>query len=495
MSSLDDQRTASQSRKSSSPWTPTTTWYLTGRSCRRWIQADAGNGVGSPDTPVRILDINWNAFYYCPGQGHSETSVDAGAGEITMMVPTTTRPTCDIDVLERTFYLDPHPGYAWLRAHRPIVWDEAHELWVLSRHADVAHVSTHADLFCSGRGIRPTQSVDLSLVGLDGERHVRQRRLLNKGFSPRMIRTMEDRVRQVVTEVLDGIAHRSSCEFVDDIAVPVPLVVIAELMGLPVEDRVRLGHWSDRMMGGEGRSDPDDPMLADAAAAFGEYVGYLSALIEERRQDHRAGRTMPEDVISILVGADEEGVLESNDELTLDELTMFLVVLLVAGNETTRNAISGGMVAFQRFPDQWRRLHDEPGLLSTMPDEICRYVSPVISFVRTATEPTVVRGQEIAEGERLLLLYQSANRDEEVFDRPDDLRIDRNPNPHLAFGMGPHVCMGINLARLEIRVLFEELVRRFPDMVVPVGVTPTYGEHALVHAIESLPVEYTPEQS
>ena len=186
-------------------------------------------------------------------------------------------------------------------------------------------------------------------------------------------------------------------------------------------------------------------------------------------------------------------MLESNEELTLDELTMFLVVLLVAGNETTRNAISGGMWAFSRFPDQWQRLLDEPSLFATMPDEVCRFVSPVISFVRTATQDTVLHDQVVAAGEKVLLLYQSANRDEDVFDDPDAFRIDRSPNPHLAFGMGPHVCMGINLARLEIRVLFEELLRRFPDMRVAEGVTPVYGEHALVHAIESLPVAYTPE--
>jgi len=410
-----------------------------------------------------------------------------------MRVPTSAaRPTCSFDVVDRAFYQDPHPAYAWIRANRPVFWDEAHELWVLSRHADVQYVSTHADLFCSGQGIRPLQSVDLSLVGLDGERHLRQRRLLNQGFSPRMIRAMEPRVRQVVTEVLDRIAARSSCDFVTDVAVPVPLVVIAELMGLPVEDRVRLGHWSDRMMGGEGRSDPDDPVMADAAAAFGEYVGYLSSMIEERRQTYRRGGAVPDDVISILVGADEEGVLESNDELTHDELTMFLVVLLVAGNETTRNAISGGMWALNRFPDQWERLRAAPDFFATMADEVCRFVSPVISFARTATQDTEVHGQQIAAGEKVLLLYQSANRDEDVFDDPDSLRVDRSPNPHLAFGVGPHVCMGLNLARLEIRVLFEELTRRFPDMVVAPGVRPVYGEHALVHAIESLPVEFRP---
>ncbi len=409
-----------------------------------------------------------------------------------MMVPTTERPTCDLDVLDRAFYQDPHPHYAWLRANRPVFWDPEHELWVLSRHADVSYVSTHPDLFCSGQGVRPAQSVDLSLIGLDGERHVRQRRLLNKGFSPRVIRAMEPRVRQVVTEVLDRIAERSSCDFVSDIAVPVPLVVIAELMGLPSEDRVLLGHWSDRMMGGEGRSDPDDPMLADAAAAFGEYVAYLTDMVEERRQAHRRGGSLPEDAVSVLVGADEDGLLKSDEELTHDELTMFLVILLVAGNETTRNAISGGMWALNRFPDQWRRLQEDAETFNTLPDELCRFVSPVISFARTATEHTEIAGQPIAEGEKVLLLYQSANRDEAVFEDPDSLRIDRSPNPHLAFGVGAHVCMGMNLARLEIRVLFEELTRRFPDMAVATGTTPTYGAHALVHAIDSLPIEFTP---
>jgi len=408
------------------------------------------------------------------------------------MTAKTTRPSCEFDVLDRAFYRDPHPAYARIRAESPIYWDGANELWVVSRHADVTYVSTHADLFCSGRGVRPKEEgASLSLIGLDGERHVRQRRLLNKGFAPSVIRAMEPRVREVVTGVLDGIAGRSSCDFVTDVAVPVPLVVIAELMGLPVEDRVLLGHWSDRMMGGEGRNDADDPAMADAIAAFGEYVAYLTEMIDERRQAHRRGRALPDDAVSVLVGADEDGVLESNDELAHDELTMFLVILLVAGNETTRNAISGGMWALSRFPDQWERLRSDPESFATMADEICRYVSPVISFTRTATQDTELAGQQIREGEKVLMLYQSANRDESVFEDPDSLRVDRSPNPHLAFGIGPHVCMGINLARLEIRVLFEELTRRFPDMVVPTGATPSYGEHALVHAIDSLPVEYS----
>lgn len=412
-------------------------------------------------------------------------------------------PTGKIDVLDPEFYRDPFPGYAWLRANDPVHWDEEHQLWVVSTHEDVAYVSTHPDLFCSSQGIRPVQSYHFSLIGLDGAEHTRQRRLINSGFSPRMIREMEPRVRTVVTEVLDRVARKGECDFLSDIAVPIPLVVIAELMGLPPEDRERFWHWSDRMMAGDGRTDPDDPILQDAAVAFGEYVTYVTDIVEERRALYRQakqavaeGRTPPvlgTDLVSTLVGASEEGILSKSDELTQDEFTMFLVIVVVAGNETTRNAIGGAMAAFHRFPEEWRRLVADPELFSTMPDEVCRYVSPVISFLRTATRDTELHGKTIRQGERVLMLYQSANRDEQVFDAADTLRIDRSPNPHLAFGIGPHVCLGINLARLEIRVTFEEIVRRFPDMHVAPGFTPTYGTHTLVHAVESLPVRFTPE--
>jgi cytochrome P450 len=168
-------------------------------------------------------------------------------------------------------------------------------------------------------------------------------------------------------------------------------------------------------------------------------------------------------------------------------------VVVVAGNETTRNAISGGMWAFNQFPEQWQRLVGDSSLWSTAADELIRYVSPVMSFVRTATQDTELAGQRIAEGERVLMLYQSANRDDAVFDGPDELIIDRDPNPHVGFGVGPHVCLGINLARLEVRVVFEELARRFPDIHVTPGHRPTYGDSTLVHAIEALPVEFTTE--
>ena len=413
------------------------------------------------------------------------------------------RPSSPIDVLDRSFAQDPWSGYAWLRENSPISWDPLRELWVVARHEDVTYVSLHPELFCSGQGVRPTQSFDLSLIGLDGDRHIRQRRLINQGFSPRMIRGMEDRIRQVVTEVLDRVAGAGSCDFVADIAVPIPLVVVAELMGLPVDDRDRFWRWSDDMMGGEGRSDPDDPKVLAAGEAFNEYMAYVSSLVASRRKAYRAAKAAgddapADDLISVLVAASEEGIVETDehrdpDTLAADELMMFLVVVVVAGNETTRNAMSGAMWALHSEPEAWQRLLADPSLWATAADELIRFVSPVISFVRTATADTMLGDQEILKGEKVLMLYQSANRDASVFDRPDELVVDRSPNPHLAFGIGPHVCLGINLARLELRILFEELARRLPDIDVADDASPTYGDSTLVHAIESLPVCFTPE--
>jgi len=416
-----------------------------------------------------------------------------------MITPARTRTVVtDVDVLDPRLYQgDPHPAYARLREETPVGWDERHGLWVVSRHADVVYVSTHPELFCSSRGIRPQMSYDLSLIGLDDPRHTEQRRLLNRGFTPRMVRGLEDRIRTVTTETLDAVVGRGECDFVDDIAVHVPLVVIAELMGLPIADRDRLWRWSDAMMGGEGITDPDDPRLAAATEAFVEYAAYVADLVEERRARHRgaadAGEPAPgDDIITVLVGAAEGGVLHEAEDVHTDELISFLVTLVVAGNETTRNAMSGGMRALSQHPDQWQRIVSDPSVLDTAVDEIIRWTSPVMNFARVATCDTELGGEQITEGEKVLMLYQSANRDADVFDRPDELLVDRSPNEHVAFGIGPHYCLGANLARLELRIVFEELARRLPDIRVAPGCDATYGPSTFVHTIEHLPVVFTP---
>jgi cytochrome P450 family 142 subfamily A polypeptide 1 len=284
--------------------------------------------------------------------------------------------------------------------------------------------------------------------------------------------------------------------------------VIAELLGLDPDQRRQLYRWSDAMMAGDGHTDPDDPVLLRAAEAGGEFAAMCVELVEQRRAD---GST--DDIIGILTQAYDEGALArpggdkaspadvggiegieavADDRMTSDELIMFLILLVVAGNETTRNALAGGLVAFTRFPEQRRKLLERPELIDLAVEEIVRYVGPVISFMRTVTTDHSYRGVDFVSGDRVFLLYQSANRDEDVFDAPDEFRVDRDPNPHLAFGIGTHYCLGANLAQAEIKVVFEELFRRLRDIRAVHPDTLERGDSTLVLALDRLPAVFTP---
>jgi cytochrome P450 family 142 subfamily A polypeptide 1 len=253
------------------------------------------------------------------------------------------------------------------------------------------------------------------------------------------------------------------------------------------------------MMAGDGHTDADDPVLIAAAEAGAEFAVMCTELIEQRRRDGSR-----RDIIGVLTQAFDEGALAQQGDggfagdldpggMTHDELIMFLILLVVAGNETTRNALSGGLVAFSRFPDQHRRLIEQPDLIHLAVDEIVRYVSPVMSFMRTVTRDHTYGGVELAAGDRVFLLYQSANRDEDVFDAPDEFRIDRDPNPHLAFGVGTHYCLGANLARAEIEVVFTELFARLRDIRAADPASLDRGDSSLVLALNHLPAVFTPE--
>jgi len=411
----------------------------------------------------------------------------------------------DFDVLDPHFYDDPWDTYRWLRANDPVHWDEKNQLWVLSRHEDVVHVSRHTELYSSAQGVRPVLDVPLSIIAMDDPEHTRVRRLINKGFTPKRVRELTEHMRELTAQLIDDIQDRGEIDFVEDFAIHLPLIIIAELIGLDPEQRLQLYTWSDAMMSGEGRTDPDDPALAAAAVAFGEYAALCAELIEQRR-----GQPVTQDLISILTNAFDEGVLvtgitaaaearaEADDgsgpdvPLTDDELFMFLCLLVVAGNETTRNALTGGMLAFSRFPAERDRLIAHPELIDSAVEEVVRYVSPVISFSRTVTETHDYKGRTFEEGQKVLMLYQSANRDEAVFEDPDEFRIDRDPNPHVGFGIGTHYCLGANLARAEINVVFDALFRRLHDIHVPDGVVPPRGENTLVIALQHLPTVFTP---
>jgi cytochrome P450 family 142 subfamily A polypeptide 1 len=387
----------------------------------------------------------------------------------------------------------------WLRENAPVFWSEKNELWIVSKFQDVVYVSKHHKIFCSGQGVRPNTPVKLGLIDEDEPRHTALRRLINRGFTPRMVAKLELVFREIATGAVDAVAGRGECDFVDDLAVPMPLLLIAEMIGIRREDRERFHRWSDAMIAGDGNLDNPE-IVQKAGAAYVEYLSYVSEIIDDRRAKPR------DDLVSILVGAKDAGVLvdydaahptptsERDDEhakLANDELFKFCVLLLVAGNETTRNALSGGMELLIEHPEVRRELVDDPGKIPAAVEEMLRLVSPVHSFSRTATQDSELAGQKIREGERVLMLYPSANRDADEFEAPDEFRIDRNPH-HVAFGLGNHFCLGANLARMEMRVGFEEILGRLPDMEYAKG-GPEIVPSSLVRCCAHMYVRFTPE--
>ena len=405
-----------------------------------------------------------------------------------------------IDILDPALYDDPWETYAWLREHDPFHYDAANDLYVISRHADVSHISRHQELYSAAQGVRPKVPPAMSIITMDDPEHTRQRRIVSKGFTPRKVRELTEHMRELSNQIIDEVAHRGEIDFVEDFAIHVPLIVIAELLGLDPTQRMNLYSWSETMMAGDGHDDPGDPVMQAAGEAFGKYALMCSELIAERRH------APTDDIIGILTGANDAGeldhrigadgsvVIPGGEELTDEDLILFLVLLVVAGNETTRNALTGGLAAFSEFPEEKQKLLDDPSLIDLAVDEIVRYVSPVISFQRTVTEAHTYGGVDFAAGDRVFMLYQSANRDAAVFDDPDTFRIDRSPNPHLGFGIGTHYCLGANLAKAEIKVVFEELFRRLPDIRVADGAVPTRNASSLVIALNHLPAVFSPRR-
>ena len=396
------------------------------------------------------------------------------------------------DILDPELYRhgDPHAVYAWLRREAPLYRDAKNDFWVASRHAEVVHVSKHPETFCSRHGVVPGSSTKVSMVTMDEPRHGGLRRLVNRGFTPRMVGLLEPRIRETVKASLDAVAEKGGCDFVRELAVPLPMIIIAELLGIRREDRDRFEQWSDTMIAaGGGRAEADPRIAAAAGAAFAQYAVYLKQVFEDRRRSPR------EDLVSILLAAQDEGTLATDEEkLEDDELLMFMTLLLVAGNETTRNAIAGGMIALIENPAERAKLVADRSFVPNAVEEVLRWTSPVICFYRTATRDTELRGERIREGERVVMIYPSANRDEDVFPDANRFRVDRRPNPHVAFGIGNHFCLGANLARLELRIMLDELVRRLPDIELAPGTRPTYTDSPFVRGVASMPVVFTPEE-
>ncbi len=403
----------------------------------------------------------------------------------------------DLLDLDRFVRQEHHEMFRTLRAESPVHFHEEPDgpgFYNVTKYDDLVAVNRNPDLFSSEiEGISlhnmsdgvETGGMDargLMMLMTDPPKHTRYRRLVSKGFTPRMIGMIEEYLEQRAVRIVDGVIEKGSCDFVLDVASELPLQAIAEIMGVPQEDRFKLFEWSNRLIGA------DDPEFAsdDTGLAAMELYAYSNNLAKQRREDPR------DDIVTTLINAeivDDDGQLTRLTEMEFDA---FMLLLAVAGNETTRNATAHGMLGLLTYPDQFEKLRTKRAdIMDTAVDEIVRWATPVLHFRRTPREDTEIRGVKIPAGSKVAMWHISANRDEDAFAKPDEFDVERFPNDHIAFGGGgAHYCLGANLARMELRLIFDEIVRRMPDMIL--AGEPERLRSNFIGGIKRLPVEFTP---
>ena len=400
-----------------------------------------------------------------------------------------------------------HEAFKVLRREAPISWTEGNEFvkgwWNLVKYADVLHVSRNPQLFSSERGIvafEPMNEEDATaaangngkmLITMDPPRHVKMRRLVNKAFTPRAVALWEPKIRETTNILLDGIAKKGESDFVIDVACNIPLAVICRMLGVPEEDWALMFQLTNKVLGpGDPEYQTDVPLeqrgTQEAANLTGnmgtmQMFGYYAQALQSRRI------TPTDDMISILCDSELDG-----DRLTDEDILWFCFLLILAGNETTRNAMSGGLMTLCEHPDQKAKLLNDMTLLPSAIEEILRWVSPVMHMARVALEDTQIAHQPIKKGERVVMWYPSVNRDEDVFPNSNVFDITRTPNEHLAFGIGEHFCLGAGFAKLELRVLYEEMFRRMPD--IEMSGPAERLRSTFIGGIKHLPVRFTPER-
>jgi cholest-4-en-3-one 26-monooxygenase len=399
----------------------------------------------------------------------------------------------DIDLCDPSNFVEgvPYDWFAYLRHQSPVHWHPDPEgfnegFWSVTRYDDCVGVNRDYEHFSSYRATALFVDMDeealnqqrMMMLNMDPPMHTRYRRLVNKGFTPRMIRDLEEKVVAATDSIIDSVCETGSADFVEQISAELPLQVIADLMGVPQEDRHLVFDWSNKMI---GSNDPEYQLSPDTPAqASMELFAYADELCAKKRLDPH------QDLISVLTQAEIDG-----DQLTGVELDLFFMLLAVAGNETTRNLISGGMVAFFDHPDQWERLKADRSLLPSAIEEMLRYVSPVMHFRRQAVADFTIGDQKISEGDKVVFWHISANRDETVFESPNQFDIGRNPNNHMAFGAGgPHFCLGANLARMEIKVMYDRLLDRLPDIHLDGKVERLRSN--FINGVKHIPVAFSP---
>lgn len=385
----------------------------------------------------------------------------------------------DIDFISGDFWgRNPHDSFTWMRANAPVYFDGA--AWGIAKHADLKAISKDPTTFSNAEGIRADAGSLSMMISMDDPEHLRRRKLVNKGFTPRRVRDREDEIRRICDTIIDDVCEKGECDFVFDMAAWLPLHVIANDLGVDTTDRAQLLEWSDAMLSAL-TGDPSN--LGPATEAFIGYTDYATRVIGQRKAEPT------DDLMSVLCHAEVDGD-RLDDQSIIDES----LLILIGGDETTRHVISGG--AYQLLlerDDRWDRVRaDQETLLPTAIEEMLRWVSPIKNMNRTATRDVELGGQTIAEGDKVLLLYPSANRDEDVFDDPFTFDVARTPNDHVAFGFGTHFCLGNSLARLELKIMFERLFDRLPDLELATPDEPAYRAANFVSGYERMPVRFTP---
>ena len=397
----------------------------------------------------------------------------------------------DIDLTDSTKFVSsvPHEWFAYLRANAPVYFHEETDgpgFWAITKYDDCVTVNREHEHFSSAAKATflwetdPDQlaQMQLMMLNMDPPLHTRYRRLVNKGFTPRMVNQLEAEIHRAADEIIDRVIEKGEADFVTDISAELPLIVIADLLGVPQEDRHQMFDWSNRMIGQEDPEFQLTPEIAQQSAM--DLYAYASQLFEQKKANPH------DDLMSVLTEVEVD-----NERLSPLELELFFLLLTVAGNETTRNLMSGAMHAFFQNPDQWSKLVADRSLLPSAIDEMLRFVSPVMNFRRQTTMPVEIRGQQIGADEKVVFFHISGNRDEDIFENSQKFDITRSPNPHMAFGGGgPHFCLGANLARMEIRVMYTHLLDRLPDIHQDGDVQRL--QSAFINGVKHLPVAFSP---
>jgi cytochrome P450 family 142 subfamily A polypeptide 1 len=393
---------------------------------------------------------------------------------------TSTAETRTIDLLDGAFYVnDPYPTYAWMREHAPLYWDTTNELWGISRYDDIVEIETAKTRFVNSDtakgGYRPNIPADQSLIGLDDPIHHQRRNLVSRRFTPKAVSGWEQHVREVVTKLFDAAqAKGGTVEVINDLAAPLPAMMIGRLLGFPEDAWADLQSWSERTiaLGGGPRYMDEDGIIAAM-----EFAQASSDLYAEKQ------RCPVDDVMSVWTGASI-----GDEPLAVDAVIADCLLLLDGGAETTRTVIARTICNLIEHPEQWAAMRAGADL-TVATEEFIRYVTPIHNMCRVATEDADIAGGKVRAGDQLVLMYSSANRDAAHFVEPERFDVTRRPNNHLAFGFGTHFCLGAALARLEIRIFFEELVRRVQEFRLVPGTAPVEMPNAFVYGLRSVDVE------